>query len=123
MQSQQDDHECPQLVRSSAPKTTPPFRLDIVHRFGIADPVPLGQLLNGSRNKYLLCHLIDFAPDLTQCTSRREFTKIRVRQALHWQYISFKSLHHLSHRNLPRWSGQHMSTFWATDTFDQPLFT
>ena len=54
------------------------LHLDIIHRFGIANPVPLGQLLNRSRRKYLLCHLVDFAPDLTQSTPRREFTKIRV---------------------------------------------
>jgi hypothetical protein len=48
------------------PQTT---LLDVIHRFGTANPVSLGKLLNCGRDQNLLCHLVDLAPDLTQCTA------------------------------------------------------
>src|SRR5579863_6473026 len=82
----------------------------------------LGQFLNSHRIEILLGHLINFLPDFTQGTPRREFAEIRVRQALHWWDIALEGTDNLSHRNLGRGFCQHMPSFWPAHAFHQPLF-
>src|SRR5579863_5834398 len=87
------------------------YLLDIIHCLCTACAMALCQFLDCGRVEYLLGHLINFLPDLTQCTTGRERAKVRVGETFHRRHVAFECLHDLRHGDLGRWFGEHVPAF------------